>query len=263
MNDRSRSILLFCEEMARVNLLTVDEERAIAVRAQNGDEAAANELVTANLRYVVGVARRYRNQGTLYEDIVQQGNLGLMRAAQTYDVTHGARFLTYASRWVHQSIAAFLERDRGPLRMPLHAESRAALTAYRRDRPGTVAELAVLANLTESQAEYLWPAMTSVGSATDPEYLPARATDDVADRNEADVLKHEMSLAMTSLDQRERDIIERHILAEDSVSCPKLAAEYGVSRERVHQILRSGLAKIRNALADRGLCSMEDLCYPG
>jgi RNA polymerase sigma-32 factor len=261
--SRTKSLDTFCDEMARFDLLSPEEEKRLIAAYRAGDLRARDALVNANLRYVVGAAKKYAHQGTAIEDIVQQGNLGLVRAAETFDPAFGARFLTYAARWVHQSIVVYIERDRGVVRMPQCAEAHAALMAFRRTRPGNPRELADEAGLTEAQAEYYWPAVAHPFSAADPDVIGGPVHDAVAERNERNRLAAEVERTLELLTAQERSVIERRWLTDDPKTLREIGAALGgISRERVRQVERSALGKIRAALIERGYSRMEDLCCP-
>src|SRR5881409_3590392 len=121
--ETSRANLgVYLSEIARIPLLTREEEQALARRARAGDEVAKQRMVEANLRLVVQIARRYLNRGLPLPDLIEEGNLGLLRAVEKFDAEHGARFSTYATWWVRQAIVRALANQARTIRLPVHVE---------------------------------------------------------------------------------------------------------------------------------------------
>jgi RNA polymerase sigma-32 factor len=257
-----RSMDTYCREMARHDLVSADDEKRLIAAYRNGDTSARDTLINANLRFVVGVARKYKRQGTPVEDIVQQGNMGLVRAVETFDAARGVRFLTYASRWVYQTITTFLERDRSVIKMPSSAIARAALRSYRRRPECTAAELAADADISLEHAEYYWAACAHPHSSGSPNEIPVEAEDEVANEHERAMYARALADAMRSLTPRERDVVERRIMAHNPETLVQIARTHGVTREAIRQNERRALSRLREALERQGVSAIEDLWFP-
>jgi RNA polymerase primary sigma factor len=259
-----KSLSLYLQQIARAKLLTHSEEIALAKRIEKGDLAAKRTLVEANLRLVVANAKHYQHRGLDLLDLIQEGALGLMRAAELYDYRKGFRFSTYATQWLRQSITRGLA-DRGrAIRVPTQVEAqinelyraRRALTAQLADEPTTEA-LAALTGFTAEHVEALarW--------AATPTSLNMPVGDDEAaelgdvipdegaprpDQQAAVTLESEaIGTALNDLPYRERRILEgRYGLVDDRVqTLDELAGVFKIQREQVRLLELRALDRLR------------------
>lgn len=208
----------YLHDIGREALLGPDEERALAARARAGDEEARGRLVRANLRFVVSVARKYQGHGLPIADLVNEGNIGLLRAAGRFDETRGVRFISYAHWWVRRSIVEAIERHAG------------------RDPDGT--SPATWLSLDEPLAR---------GHGTLQEVLadPREGEPDGGVLREA--LRGALEAGLSDLPEREREVVRRYFGLRDqgADSLDEISRGMGVSRERVRQLRDRGLARLR------------------
>jgi RNA polymerase sigma factor (sigma-70 family) len=270
--ETSRANLsVYLSEIARIPLLTREEEQAVARRARDGDEAAKAGLVEANLRLVVQVARRYLNRGLPLPDLIEEGNLGLMRAVEKFDPDRGTRFSTYAVWWVRHAIVRALANQARLIRLPVHVE--ALLGRYAKEqqrltqtlgRAPTSAEIAAALGTTVEQVEELeeirQPPLsleTPVGEER------ARVADLVADEAAdpsvalADLFRGRADLVsvLDDLAENERRVLRRRfgLEGEPPQTLEAIGRRLGLTRERVRQIEGAGLRKLRALLRARGV----------
>jgi len=256
----------YLREIARFQLLTPDEEKALAVRIAEGDEQALNQLVEANLRFVVAYAKRYRGMGLSFIDLIHEGNLGLIEAARRFDPGRNVRFISYAVWWVRQAmLLALSEQGRG-LRLPQKVVGQITRVQRARDsltsalgREPTTAEVAGATDLTEQDVERV--ARLAAGEVS----LSAGADQDgdlaLLDTLEQEVVpaaedelmraEHEklMRTLVGGLDKNERRVIAlRYGLDDDEPrTLQEIGDLLGVTRERVRQIESRAKEKLRRS----------------
>jgi RNA polymerase primary sigma factor len=254
-------------EIDETALLSAQEERKLAARIQAGDIAARDHLVKANLRLVVSIARKYAGKGLAVEDLVGEGNMGLIRAAEGYDPDAGTRFATYATYWIRQSIRRALSRDANTLRLPSYMWTllakwhRAAGTLRRQlSRAATEEEIANDLRLSRRQARAVQKAILvlasgqSSGSAEGESMIEqitsTRCGCPLAELNEAEEVQGAME-GLAKLDEREATIIRlRYGLDGDSpITLKEVGERMGYTKERIRQIERDAIAKLRDRVA--------------
>jgi RNA polymerase primary sigma factor len=254
----------YLRETGRVRLLTGAEEVSLAKAIEAGDEAARQRLIEANLRLVVSIAKRYTGRGMLFLDLIQEGNLGLMRAVDKYDWRKGYRFSTYASWWIRQAVSRGLADQARTIRLPAHmveqvnrlSRTRARL-GQQLEREPTLDELAAELELTPKRVEQL------IGLDQQPVSLESPMGDDgdgllgdfVSDeeqrRPDVAVLdrlaSEQLSIMLSTLPPRDRRLIECRfgLTGEDPMTLAEVADILGVSRERVRQIEGRTLLRLR------------------
>ena len=256
----------YLQDIAKERLVTPEEEVELAQRIKEGDQAALDKLVRANLRFVVSVAKQYQNQGLSLQDLINEGNVGLIKAAQRFDETRGFKFISYAVWWIRQSILQAVAEQARIIRLPLNqvgAISRlkktAALLEQEYQRKPSTEELAKEMDLSESKVESLMGMnmhQISTDAPLDDEedanfldvYVEQDSvgTDDaVANESDNDAIKRSLS----SLSEKEREVIHMYfgIGTAREYSLDEIAMHLGISRERTRQIRDRALKRLKSA----------------
>lgn len=259
----SQNISRYFANISSTHPLDPDQEADLAVRIHNGDLQARNELVTANLRFVVSVAKQYQNLGVPLDDLINEGNIGLIRAAERFDPTKGFKFASFAVWWIRQAILAFLADKSRMVRLPLNVTNilsriRTAANAFEQEnqRPPSSAELAERTGMSvEKVEEYLGHVNSTISmdaplsSDTDVtvgEMLEDTSTE-AADRVLiTESLRHDLEVAMSSVSDREQEIIRLFYgLDGEPQSMEEIAMDFHLTRERVRQLIDRSVATIR------------------
>jgi RNA polymerase primary sigma factor len=262
------ALQLFLKDIGKVDLLTAAQEVELAKRIERGDHRAKQEMVEANLRLVVSIAKRYRNQGLPFLDLIQEGTIGLVRAAEKFDHRKGFKFSTYATWWIRQAVARALADKARTIRMPVHVveklnkivRSERKLRAELGREP-TSAEVAADLDLTIVEVEQIRRASQipvslekPVGDDEESEFghfltdvnepLPEEYVEETLRK---DTLKRILSM----LSQRERRVLELRygLNGERPCTLDEVGRTFNVTRERIRQIENQTLKKLR-ALAD-------------
>jgi RNA polymerase primary sigma factor len=256
---------LYLREIRRIPLLTPADEVALARRAQSGDAAALDELVRRNLRFVVSVAKQYLGSGVPLEDLVNEGNLGLIRAAKRFDVDRGYRFISYAVWWVKQAILQYLGEQSRTVRLPLNKTT--ALTRITRasqrlgqelGREPTADEIAKRMHLSADDVELVLNMPTkqfSIDEAVegqDSDFHVDTLGDDSStppDEAVAEATRSEdIESALALLNPREQDIVRRYYgLGQEPHTLEEIGKVYQLTRERVRQIRDRAIVRLRNS----------------
>ena len=264
-NRESASLDKYLQEIGKEDLITVEEEVELAQRIRKGDQRALEKLTRANLRFVVSVAKQYQNQGLSLPDLINEGNLGLIKAAEKFDETRGFKFISYAVWWIRQSILQALAEQSRIVRLPLNqvgslnkinkAFSRFEQEHERRPSPEELAETLDLP--AEKVADTLRVSGRHISvdapfvEVEDNSLLDVLVNDDspVADKtliNES--LSTEVERALATLTERERDIIRLFF----GINCQEMTLEeigekFGLTRERVRQIKEKAIRRLRHS----------------
>ena len=264
-NRESASLDKYLQEIGKEDLITVEEEVELAQRIRKGDQRALEKLTRANLRFVVSVAKQYQNQGLSLPDLINEGNLGLIKAAEKFDETRGFKFISYAVWWIRQSILQALAEQSRIVRLPLNqvgslnkinkAFSRFEQEHERRPSPEELAETLDLP--AEKVADTLRVSGRHISvdapfvEGEDNSLLDVLVNDDspVADKtliNES--LSTEVERALATLTERERDIIRLFF----GINCQEMTLEeigekFGLTRERVPQIKEKAIRRLRHS----------------
>jgi RNA polymerase primary sigma factor len=255
----------YLREIGQVPLLTVEEEVSLAKRVERGDQAAKQALIEANLRLVVSVAKRYVGRGMLFLDLIQEGNLGLMRAVEKYDWRRGYKFSTYATWWIRQAITRGIADQARTIRVPVHmVETINKLVRVRRqltqelERDPTNEEIALKMEVTQGRVEQI------LKFAQEPVSLEAPVGGDEEDSSLGDFLEddehrrphvavhrklrdEDLKAVLGTLSHREQKVIElRYGLGgEDPMTLEEVGRYFGVTRERIRQIETRTLFKLQ------------------
>lgn len=266
-NRESQSLEKYLQEIGKVELITPEEEVKLAIRIKQGDQCALEKLTKANLRFVVSVAKQYQNQGLTLPDLINEGNLGLIKAAQRFDETRGFKFISYAVWWIRQSILQALAEQSRIVRLPLN---KVGLTnriskAYSQleqefEREPTPEELAFLLDMdTEEIAATLGVAARHVsmdqplsdgedGTLIDVlvNHNAEKTDDELAFKAS---LKTEIDRSLSTLTERQKDVIRFFfgIGVDHALSLEDIGEHFNLTRERVRQIKDKAITKLRTA----------------
>jgi RNA polymerase sigma-32 factor len=240
--------------------LTAEEERDLARRYRAGDRRAGDRLIQACLPFVVMIAREYRCWGVAMEDIVQQGNLGLLKAAARFDPDRECRLVTYAAYWIRADIREHVVRSYRMVRLGTTKGERRALRAYRRTHDAEPDFLAEASGLTREAVDRLIPMLVARDTSadqpngagiapldrlasTDPSPEERAMTDETRQRT-----RIELEGFLRQIPARERTILRCRLLRDDPVTLERLGKRFGISKERVRQLEERTLAKLKGRL---------------
>ena len=262
-NRESEALDKYLQEIGKEEMISVEEEVELAQRIRKGDSKALERLTKANLRFVVSVAKQYQNQGLSLPDLINEGNMGLIKAAEKFDETRGFKFISYAVWWIRQSILQAIAEQSRIVRLPLNQvgsvnKINKALSKFEQEheRRPSIEEISEVIDLPEDKID---EAMSANGhhvsvdapfvDGEDNSLLDVLVNDDapMADRTLVmESLKSEINNALKTLNERERNIIE----AFYGINCPELTLEeigtkYGLTRERVRQIKEKAIRRLR------------------
>lgn len=268
---------IYLNEIGASPLLTAEEEVKFARLAQQGDEGARKRMIESNLRLVVKIARRYMNRGMAFLDLIEEGNLGLIRAVEKFDPERGFRFSTYGTWWIRQTIERAIMNQTRTIRLPIHVVKeintylRAARSlAQELDHEPTAEEIAKLLNKPIEDVERMLGLNERVSSTDSSVMSDSGKTllDTIADNNArdpTDALQEEgvqsnLEDSLLQLSDKQREVVERRFgLHGHSVSTlEEVGQEIGVTRERVRQIQMDALKKLKRILENEGF-SMDAL----
>lgn len=264
-NRESASLDKYLQEIGKEDLITVEEEVELAQRIRKGDQRALEKLTRANLRFVVSVAKQYQNQGLSLPDLINEGNLGLIKAAEKFDETRGFKFISYAVWWIRQSILQALAEQSRIVRLPLNqvgslnkinkAFSRFEQENERRPSPEELVDTLDLP--AEKVADTLRVSGRHISvdapfvEGEDNSLLDVLVNDDspIADRtliNES--LSTEVERALSTLTERERDIIKLFFgINTQEMTLEEIGEKFGLTRERVRQIKEKAIRRLRHS----------------
>ncbi|MBR5351076.1 MAG: RNA polymerase sigma factor RpoD/SigA [Prevotella sp.] len=263
-NRESASLDKYLQEIGHEDLLTVDEEVELAQRIRKGDREALEKLTKANLRFVVSVAKQYQNQGLSLPDLINEGNLGLIKAAEKFDETRGFKFISYAVWWIRQSILQAIAEQSRIVRIPLNQvgsvnKINRVMNKFEQEneRRPSVDEIAEKTDIPHEKIEDAISVNNRHVSVDAPfvegednSLLDVLVNDDapMADRMLViESLREEINRALTSLNDRERNIIEAFfgINQTAEMTLEEIGEKFGLTRERVRQIKEKAIRKLR------------------
>lgn len=277
-NKNYDNVKIYLKSIGKVPLLKTEEEKEIAKRVQEGDESAKEELIVANLRLVVAIAKKYVGRGLLFLDLIQEGNLGLVKAVEKFDYTKGFKFSTYATWWIRQAITRAIADQARTIRIPVHmVETINKLTRVQRQlvqelgREPTAEEIAEkLGNITpekvrEIQKIALDPVSleTPIGEEDDShlgdfiEDKHAVSPDEYASK---ELLKDEIDSVLATLNERERKVLQLRFGLIDGRqrTLEEVGKEFNVTRERIRQIEAKALRKLKHPSKSKRLKDFVD-----
>lgn len=262
----------YLKQLSRYPLLKADEEKEIARRVQKGDELARQKLTQSNLRLVVSIAKKFANKGLPLHDLIQEGNLGLIKAVGKFDPERGFRFSTYATWWIRQGVQRALQEKGHIIRMPVHLSetsnkvSKAAREFLLREgRKASTEELAEMVNLPGEKVKSLLTfahdplSLDATTSEGESDTLMDQIADEVSvtpeEKSSVNLCKRDLSEMLNRLADRERDIMRlRYGLdSGEPMSIAQVSRVVNLSEERVRQLEHKTLKKLRNQEAVSGL----------
>ena len=272
-NRESASLEKYLQEIGKEEMLTAEEEVELAQRIKNGDQKALERLTRANLRFVVSVAKQYQNQGLTLSDLINEGNMGLLKAAERFDETRGFKFISYAVWWIRQSILQAISEQSRIVRLPLNQvgsvnKINREINKFEQahERRPSVEEIADNIDLPQ---EKIGEAMNISGrhvsvdapftSDEDSSLLDVLTNDDNPSTDIALVeesLRAEIQDALGVLNERERNVIEASYgINQTELTLEEIGEKYGLSRERVRQIKEKAIRKLRTCTKNKILKS--------
>lgn len=272
-NRESQSLDKYLQEIGHEELISVDEEVELAQKIRNGDKKALEKLTKANLRFVVSVAKQYQNQGLSLPDLINEGNLGLIKAAKKFDETRGFKFISYAVWWIRQSILQALAEQSRLVRLPLnHVGSvnkvSRAFNKFEQEneRRPSIEEIAAEIDLPQDKiAEAIKVGNRQISvdapfSDSDDnsllDILPNTSIPNADKVLDIESLKEEVNRALSTLNERERDILKDFFgLNGTELTLEEIGQKYGLTRERVRQIKEKAIRRLRNSTQNKLLKS--------
>lgn len=271
-NRESQSLDKYLQEIGKVDLLTPDEEVTLAQKIKQGDQLALEKLTKANLRFVVSVAKQYQNQGLSLGDLINEGNLGLIKAAQRFDETRGFKFISYAVWWIRQSILQALAEQSRIVRLPLNRVgslnkisktfSELEQKFEREPSPEELAE--VLEVTTNEVVDTLKISGRHVSmdapfvQGEDNTLLDVLENDGDIRPDQglmSDSLRREVQRALSTLTQREADVIALYfgLNGEHPMTLEEIGEKFDLTRERVRQIKEKAIRRLRHTSRSKAL----------
>ena len=271
VNDDSKEIpindpvRMYFKEIGKIPLLTAEEEKALAIRIEQGDSEARQKLCEANFRLVVSIARRYLNRGMDFLDLIQEGNLGLIKAVEKFDYTKGYKFSTYATWWIRQAITRSIADQARVIRIPVHMVetinklirvSRQLLQEYGRE--ATNEEIAKEMGITADKVREIRKISqdpisleTPIGEEEDShlgDFIPDEDTTSPEKSAQQSSLSRDLREQLDTLSEREKKVLVLRFGLDDSRprTLEEVGREFNVTRERIRQIEAKALRKLRH-----------------
>jgi RNA polymerase primary sigma factor len=257
---------IYLKQINRIPLMSAEEEAEVARRAQDGDESALDQLVQANLRFVVSVAKKYINQGVPIEDLVNEGNIGLIKAARRFDVDRGYKFISYAVWWIRQAILVALSQGSRIVRVPLNRASKLYKIGkasreldQQLGRVPTAEEIAGHLQIPVVEVEetmrisntHVSLDMTMPEEGDDKSFVSYLQDEDATQPDEyaeQEMLGESMRRALDTLDEREQRIMEMYfgLNGEEPLTLEDIGKRLGLTRERIRQIKEQAIQRLRH-----------------
>ena len=263
-NRDSQSVEKYLQEISKISMINVAEETNLAQRIRMGDQRALDKMVQANLRFVVSVAKQYQHQGLSLSDLINEGNLGLIKAAQRFDETKGFKFISYAVWWIRQSILQALAEQGRLVRLPqnkigTYNKANKAYMAFEQEheREPSTEELSEILEMSQTEVNNIFQSNTRHTSLD----APINQAEDVAmgdllqgsdETDEGimqDSLRDEIRRILKSLSPREAEIVNAYfgLEREDGISIEKIGKKYDLTKERIRQIKERAIKRLQKA----------------
>ena len=263
---------MYLKEIGKIELLSQDEEKELAEKMMQGDEAAREKLVVANLRLVVSIAKRYVNKGMFFLDLIQEGNLGLMKAVEKFDPNMGFKFSTYATWWIRQAITRAIADQARTIRIPVHmVETIHKVSRYQREmiqelgREPTADEIAAKMGMTTDKVREIIKIAqdpvsleTPIGEEEDShlgDFIPDEDTPAPNDAASQTILREVIEKELETLTPREAKVIRLRfgLIDGKTRTLEEVGQEFQITRERIRQIEAKALRKLRHPSRARHL----------
>ena len=270
-NRESEALDKYLQEIGKEEMISVEEEVELAQRIRKGDRKALERLTKANLRFVVSVAKQYQNQGLSLPDLINEGNLGLIKAAEKFDETRGFKFISYAVWWIRQSILQAIAEQSRIVRLPLNQvgsvnKINKVLSKFEQEneRRPSVEEISEKLDIPEDKVDEAMSVNSRHVSVDAPfvdgednSLLDVLVNDDapMADKTLVmESLKAEINNALKTLNERERNVIEAFYgINQPELTLEEIGSKYGLTRERVRQIKEKAIRRLRTCTKNKVL----------
>ncbi len=269
-NRNTASLDKYLQDIGREGLITAEEEVELARRIKNGDNIALEKLTKANLRFVVSVSKQYQNQGLSLPDMINEGNLGLIKAAKRFDETRGFKFISYAVWWIRQSILQAIAEQSRIVRLPLNQvgslnkiKKASSHLEQQLERPPSENEIAEELEVSNHKVNSTLKIATRyvsmdapLTSDEDTKFLDFFVPKDTEDTDESlmkESLGNEIQRSLATLSHKERDIINMYygIGRNYSLTLEEIGAKFDLTRERVRQIKEKAIRRLRHTARSR------------
>ncbi|MCR9064752.1 MAG: sigma-70 family RNA polymerase sigma factor [Cytophagales bacterium] len=271
-NRESQSLDKYLQEIGKVDLLTPDEEVTLAQKIREGDQLSLERLTKANLRFVVSVAKQYQNQGLSLGDLINEGNLGLIKAAQRFDETRGFKFISYAVWWIRQSILQALAEQSRIVRLPLNRvgslnkiSKKFSELEQQFEREPSPEELAEVLEITSNEVVDTMK-ISGRHVSVDAPFVQGEENslldvleNDLEDKPDQelmnDSLRREVLRALSTLTQREAEVIMYYfgLNGEQAMTLEEIGEKFNLTRERVRQIKEKAIRRLRQTSRSKAL----------
>lgn len=263
-NRESASLEKYLQDIGKEDMVSPQEEVILAQKIRNGDRVALDKLTRANLRFVVSVAKQYQNQGLSLPDLINEGNLGLIKAAQRFDETKGFKFISYAVWWIRQSILQALAEQGRLVRLPqnkigTYNKANKAYMAFEQEheREPSTEELADILEMSETEINNIFQSNTRHTSLDAPVHEAEDVAmgdlleggDDTDDDVMKDSLRAEIRRVLKSLSPREAEIVNAYfgLDGENGVTIEQIGQKYDLTKERIRQIKERAIKRLQKA----------------
>jgi RNA polymerase primary sigma factor len=269
-NRETASLDKYLQDIGREELISAEEEVKLAQRIREGDQRALEKLCKANLRFVVSVAKQYQNQGLSLPDLINEGNLGLIKAAQKFDETRGFKFISYAVWWIRQSILQALAEQSRIVRLPLNQvgslnkiKKVSSRLEQELERTPSAGEIAESLDLPENKVDAVLKISTHYVSMDAPliededtKFIDVFINNDGPDTDESLILESlnsEIQRTLATLSDKERDVLNLYygIGVNHSLTLDEIAAKFDLTRERVRQIKEKAIRRLKHTSRSR------------
>ena len=264
--EKTESLAIYLKEINNIPLLTPEEEKEYAILATKGDKKAKQKLIDSNLRFVVKIAKKYRNNGLSFSDLLGEGNIGLMLAADKFDPEKGFRFISYAVWWIKQTILKAISEKSKIIRLPVNRINELSRIETEREKKGCSVEeiatsmnidaptLSAMINVSQRPISFDEPIKkgeeTVIGELLKDETHPSPETDML---NQS--LKDEIQTMLSTLSNREAAILKYRfgLQGEEPHSLLEVGMEFNLTKERIRQIEKKSIEKLKRVAQNRGL----------